>query len=49
MKFQLISDLHLENYKELPKIRDLFTPLAPNLILAGDICFIKHECDIAFF
>jgi len=49
MKFQLISDLHLENYKELPKIRDLFTPLAPNLILAGDICFIKHRHFLPFF
>ena len=49
MKFQLISDLHLENYKELPKIRDLFTPLAPNLILAGDICFIKHKHFLPFF
>jgi len=49
MKFQLISDLHLETYKDLPNVRELITPLAPNLILAGDICFIKHKHFVPFF
>ena len=49
MKFQIISDLHLESYNKLPKIRDIITPKAPNLILAGDICFIKHPFFIPFF
>jgi len=49
MKFQLISDLHLEFYKELPPIKKLVTPQAPNLILAGDICFVKHPLFLPFF
>ena len=49
MKFQLISDLHLEFYKDLPNIKDIITPEAPNLILAGDICFIKHKHFVPFF
>jgi predicted phosphodiesterase len=32
-RFQLFSDIHLENYKRFPKIK----PLAPFLFLAGDI------------
>jgi len=49
MKFQLISDLHLEYYKSLPDINKIITPSAPNLILAGDICFAKHKNFILFF
>jgi len=49
MKFQLISDLHLEKYKKLPSFFKLIEPKAPNLILAGDICFAKHEHFVPFF
>lgn len=49
MKFQLISDIHLEFYKELPPMKEILTPQAPNLILAGDICFIKHPLFLPFF
>ena len=49
MKFQLLSDVHLEFYKELPPIKEIITPQAPNLILAGDICFIKHPLFVPFF
>ena len=49
MKFQVISDLHLESYTTLPNIRSIISPKAPNLILAGDICFIKHRLFIPFF
>ena len=37
MKFQIISDIHLEYYDTLPNIDDFFTVAAPNLILAGDV------------
>jgi len=49
MKFQLVSDLHLETYKILPNINKLIKPSAPNLILAGDICYIKHQNFYPFF
>ena len=41
MKFQIISDLHLEYYYELPDINKIFKKAAPNLILSGDVIF-KH-------
>jgi predicted phosphodiesterase len=38
MKFQILSDLHLEFYKNLPKnICNEHFPKAPNLFLVGDI------------
>jgi len=49
MKFQLISDLHLEYYNKFPNLDKIITPSAPNLILAGDICFAKHKNFILFF
>ena len=49
MKFQLISDIHLEYYEKLPPIKEIITPQAPNLILAGDICFVKHCHFTPFF
>ena len=49
MKFQVISDLHLESYTTLPNIKSIISPQAPNLILAGDICFIKHHLFVPFF
>ena len=36
MKFQIVSDLHLEFNREL-KFEDVIEPCAPDLILAGDI------------
>lgn len=36
MKFQIVSDLHLESDKSV-SFTDVITPVAPNLILAGDI------------
>jgi len=49
MKFQLISDIHLERYDELPIIETFLIPSAPNLVLAGDICFILHKNYVPFF
>ena len=49
MKFQLVSDIHLESYNELPDMKEFIIPKAPNLILAGDICFIKHKLFTPFF
>ena len=49
MKFQLISDLHLEKYDKLPNMDKLIIPKAKNLILAGDICFAKHDNFLPFF
>jgi len=49
VKFQLISDLHLEKFKVLPNVEEIITPSAPNLILAGDICYVKHKNFIPFF
>ena len=41
MKFQYISSIHVEEYKSNPKklkkIQELIIPVAPNLIIAGDI------------
>ena len=49
MKFQLVSGLHLEKYKRLPSLYKLITTSAPNLILAGNICFAKHKHFVPFF
>ena len=49
MKFQIISDLHLEYYYELPDINKIFEIAAPNLILTGDICYFKHPNFLKFF
>jgi len=49
MKFQIISDIHLEYYDVLPNIDEFFTVEAPNLILAGDICYYKHPNFMLFF
>ncbi len=49
MKFQLVSDIHLELYKELPPLEEILIPDAPNLVLAGDICFIQHKNYVPFF
>ena len=49
MKFQLVSDIHLERYDELPPIENFLIPSAPNLVLAGDICFILHKNYVPFF
>lgn len=49
MLFQIISDLHLEYYDDMPKLNYFFIKTAPNLILAGDICFYRHPNFIKFF
>lgn len=49
MKFQLLSDIHLEYYKKMPAISKIITPSAPNLILAGDVCYCKHKNFVNFF
>jgi len=49
MKFQVISDIHLEYYNILPEIKNFFNIAAPNLILAGDICYYKHPNFMLFF
>ncbi len=38
MKFQIVSDLHIERFHpRVPSIKDFITPEAPYLIMAGDI------------
>ena len=49
MKFQIISDIHLEYYNELPELNYFFKVSAPNLILAGDICYYNHHNFMIFF
>ena len=49
MKFQIISDIHLEYYNVLPELNYFFNVAAPNLILAGDICYYKHHNFLTFF
>ena len=49
MKFQIISDLHLEYYNTMPEINYFFDISAPNIILAGDICYYKHPNFMLFF
>ena len=49
MKFQIISDIHLEYYDILPKLNYFINISAPNLILAGDICYYKHPNFLTFF
>ena len=49
MKFQIISDLHLEYYNVLPDITKIFKKAAPNLILTGDVCYFKHPNFLKFF
>ena len=49
MKFQIISDIHLEYYNELPDLNYFFKVSAPNLILAGDICYYNHHNFMIFF
>jgi predicted phosphodiesterase len=49
MKFQIISDIHLEYYNTLPEIKYFFDISAPNIILAGDICYYKHPNFMLFF
>lgn len=44
VKFQIVSDLHIEIEDKVPDIKSLITPSAPVLILAGDIGRIhKYE------
>jgi predicted phosphohydrolase len=45
ISFQLYSDLHLELKKVVPKLK----PIAPYLILAGDITKVSHNSHIEFF
>ena len=49
MQFQIISDLHLEYFDDLPNINDLFIKSAPNIILGGDVCYFKHPNFEKFF
>tara|TARA_B100002051_G_scaffold56384_1_gene52022 strand:- start:3 stop:785 length:783 start_codon:yes stop_codon:yes gene_type:complete len=49
MKFQIISDIHLEYYDTLPNLKNLINISAPNLILAGDICYYEHPNFLPFF
>ena len=39
----------LEYYDKLPDLNYFFTVSAPNLILAGDICYYNHPNFIIFF
>ena len=49
MKFQIISDIHLEYYDKLPELNYFFTVSAHNLILAGDICYYQHPNFMIYF
>ena len=48
MKFQIISNIHLEYYDTLPNLKNLINISAPNLILAGDICYYEHPNFLPF-
>ena len=41
--------MHLEYYKDVPDINKILIPAAPNLILAGNICYAKHSNFVPFF
>ena len=49
MRFQILSDIHLECYNTLPDIKNFLIPSTPYLILAGDICFFEHPNFLPFF
>ena len=49
MRVQLISNINLHLYKTMPNIKDILTPKADTLILAGNICFVKHHFFLTFF
>jgi len=49
MKVQLLSNINLHLYKSMPNIKDIVIPKADTLILAGNICFVKHHFFLTFF
>ena len=49
MKFQVISDIHLEYYDKYPGLNYFIEPKSPILVLAGDICYYKHKHFMPFF
>jgi predicted phosphodiesterase len=49
MKIQILSDIHLEYYDYYPGLHYFLKPSAKILILAGDICYYKHEFFLKFF
>ena len=49
MRVQLISNINLHLYKTFPNIKDIVVPKADTLILAGNICFVKHHFFLTFF
>ena len=49
MKIQILSDIHLEYYKKYPGLTTFIEPIAPILVLCGDICYYKHKHFIPFF
>lgn len=49
VKFQIMSDLHLEVYDETPDVSSLITPKAEYLILAGDICHVNKTQQLTHF
>jgi predicted phosphodiesterase len=42
MKFQVASDIHLENFKPGQTIRSVIKPVAENLIIAGDLGRVEN-------
>ena len=49
IRLEIISDIHLEYYNTMPEIKYFFDISAPNIILAGDICYYKHPNFMLFF
>ena len=42
VKFQLVSDIHIERETSIPKVEDYIIPTAPFLIMAGDIGHLEY-------
>jgi predicted phosphodiesterase len=49
IKIQLLSDIHLEYFNDYPGLLYFVKPIAPILVLAGDICYYKHKHFLTFF
>ena len=50
MKFQIISDIHIERaYPEVPRLESIIKPLTDTLILAGDIGHLEYMHQYVMF
>ena len=49
MRVQVVSNINIHTKLIMPNIRSIITPKADVLLLAGNICFIKHKFFVPFF